>query len=197
MERLLTKKDLERQLEGKRADIDARIDALKTELETAGDDARKYFVEQPMKVAAGVIAAGVVIGLAYAGNRKRKRKRHLRKSHRRLVEKYADSLVNDVRYRLKRGDDEEKALRAAFRSRMPLIVVEGESEAEERRGMVREGVDLALKTALGFMVKVLVDRLSEQLDVEGRIERMVAGMVPATPPGGTAPQAPTPDERVG
>lgn len=197
MERLLTKHDLERQLEGKRADIDARIDALKTEIEDAGNDARRYLVEQPLKVAAGVLAAGVVIGLLFAGKRRRKSKRQLRESHRHLIERYADALVQDVRVRLHRGDDEEKALRAAFKDRMPLIVVEGETEAEARRGMIREGVDLALKTALGFAVKVLVDRLSEELDVEGQIDRMVSGMMGSAAADGPPAMAPAPDEPVG
>lgn len=197
MERLLNKRDLELQLEGKRADIDARIDALKNEIEGAGTDARRYLIEQPLKVVGGVLIAGVAVGLLMAGRKKRKSKRQLRKSHRALVERYAEALVQDVRFRLRRGDDEEKALRAAFRDRVPLIVVEGETDAEVRHGMVREGLDLALKTALGFAVKVLVDRLTAQFDLEGQIDRLVSSVMPMHDGSDDPSVAPAPDERVG
>lgn len=197
MERLLNKRDLELQLEGKRADIDARIDALKNEIQDAGTDARRYLIEQPLKVVGGVLLAGVVVGLLMAGRKKRRSKRQLRKSHRALVERYADALVQDVRFRLRRGDDEEKALRAAFRDRVPLIVVESDSETEVKHGMVREGLDLALKTALGFAVKVLVDRLSAEFDLEGQIDRLVADIMPSHDGSDRSAAAPTPDERVG
>lgn len=183
MERLLTKAELEQQLNGKRADIDARVDALKSEFTSAGDDARRFFVEQPLKVAGGVVAAGVIVGLLVAGGRSRRSNRRGRKSHRELIERYADLLAKDVRRRLRRGADEDSALRAAFKNRMPLIVMEAESQPhdEDTKGIVREVLDLALKTALGFMVKVLVDRLAEQVDVEGQVDRMVTGMMGSAP----------------
>ncbi len=202
MERLLTKDELERQLEAKRSDIDARVDALKSELTTAGDDARQFFVEEPLKVAGGIVGLGLIVGLVIVGGRSRRRKRRLSRSHRSMIERYAEALAKDVRHRMRRGADEESAFRAAFRNHMPLIVLEAERDVEEevQKGMVRETLDLALKTALGFMVKVLIDRLSDQFDVEGRVDRMVTGVMgpsPATKPAEPKAGPPSTESQLG
>ena len=46
MERLLTKQEIEAELERKRAGIDARIDAIKDEVQTASDDVRRTLIEK-------------------------------------------------------------------------------------------------------------------------------------------------------
>ncbi|MFW5955321.1 MAG: hypothetical protein ACOCSK_01095 [Rhodothermales bacterium] len=177
MERLLNKKELEQQIEAKKADIDARIDALKHEVEEAGQDARRYIIRKPLYVAGGVLAAGLVIALLVSGAKRRKGRRQLKRSHRAIIDRYVDALVQDVRFRMTHGADGESAVRSAMESRTPLIIVENEA-AEGSRGIFRDTADFALKTALGFAGKVLIDRITEKVDLEGQVDRLVESILP-------------------
>lgn len=194
MERLLNKRDLELQVQGKRADIEARIDALKDEVEMATEDAKAFVIREPLKILAGIAVTGVIIGVVVTGKRRRKARRRLKHSHRAIVERYVDALVDDVRVQIAKGRDAERALRSAFKDRIPLVVMEDESFEAEAKGIVRETLDFALKTALGFAVKMLSDRIADRIDIDAQIDRLVHSVVPAgdPPPAPPAPPAPPP-----
>lgn len=172
MERKLTKAELEAQLSGKQADIEARLDALKDEMTSAGEDVQKFVVSRPQMIAGGALVAGLVLGWYITGRRRRRRKRVMARSHNALVEHYMDALSGVVRMELSSGKNIDEAIRMAMANHLPLIIVEpGDmADREESGGVVKDTFSFLLKTALGFASKVLIDQVQARLNLDQQIE---------------------------
>jgi hypothetical protein len=181
MERLLTKAEIEAQLKAKEEDIQARLEALKNEVEHAGDDARQFAVSRPQLLAGGAIVAGILIGWYLTGRSRRKRERRMARSHNALVEQYMHALSGVVRMELADGKDIDTAVRDAMRNHLPLIVVEpGAGEERSNGGFIREAMSFFLQTALGFASKALMDQLQSRLNLEEQVSGFL-GSVPEAP----------------
>jgi hypothetical protein len=175
MQRQLTKAELEAQLAGKQADIEARLEALKGEAEGAAEDAQKIVSANPYLIAGGAAVLGILAGWYFTGRRRRKRERRLARAHNLLVEKYMDALSAVVQVELGRGKNIEDAIRSAMRNHLPLIVVEsGDSTERDDDGVLKNLFSFALKTGLGFASKVLMDQIQERLQLEQQLDRFLS-----------------------
>lgn len=178
MERLLTKQEIEAELERKRAGIDARIDAIKDEVQSASDDVRRALVEKPAKVATGALAVGGAVTLFILLRRRRKRNARLERSHRVLIERYMDTLVEEVRRQRVKGKDDAEALQRAFKGRLPLIVVESDRPESKTSSITRDAISFTLNTALGFFVKVLMDKVAARMELDEQVDRFMQSIIP-------------------
>lgn len=175
MQRQLTKAELEAQLAGKQADIEARLEALKGEAEGAAEDAQKIVSANPYLIAGGAAVLGILAGWYFTGRRRRKRERRLARAHNLLVEKYMDALSAVVQVELGRGKNIEDAIRSAMRNHLPLIVVEsGDSTERDDDGVLKNLFTFALKTGLGFASKVLMDQIQDRLQLEQQLDKFLS-----------------------
>jgi ElaB/YqjD/DUF883 family membrane-anchored ribosome-binding protein len=165
----LTRDQLEAQLLERRASMQARIDALQDEVESTGLALHDAVERRPFAAVGASVAAGLVVGLLFGG------RRHRRKgaaSHRALIEQYIDTLVAEVRHAVARGKDADKAVAAALKNRVPLIVFSPRDGA--RPGLLRDVYAMMLQTALGFGLKAAADFITHRLTpVEVQEERTV------------------------
>ncbi len=162
-QRELTRAEIEDQLQGRHDAIKARLDAIEGEVMTTGEAIREAVVRSPWVAVGGAVAAGVVVGLMFGGRRS-KRALKGRNAHHALVERYVETLVEDVRHAVSRGEDAGEAVEEALRDRTPLIVYSGREEGKSR-GLIGQFVFMALQTALGFSMKAAADFLASRLDV--------------------------------
>lgn len=178
MERLLNKQEIESELERKKDGIEARIEAIKDEVQSAGDEARRMLVEKPAKVAMGALAIGGAAALLIILKRRRKRYARLERSHRTLIEHYMDALVDDVQRQRAKGRDDAEALHRAFKGRLPLIVVEDDRAESKTSSISRDAISFTLNTALGFFVKVLMDKVANRMELDEQVDRFVQSIMP-------------------
>jgi hypothetical protein len=181
MERMLTRAEIEAQLKGKEEDIQARLDAVKGEIEGAGDDARRFVVTRPQMIAGGALVGGLLVGWYLTGRSRRKREQRMARSHNALVERYMAALSGVVRMEIGNGKNLDDAIRDAMRNHLPLIVVEpGAGESRDEGGVIRSIFAFLFNTALGFASKVLMDELQSRLHLDDQISGFLSsiGSVP-------------------
>lgn len=164
---------LQRQLEDRRESIDRRIDVLEDEIVSAPAAIKSSLATHPIIGIAGAIAAGVAVGLIFGV--RRKHKSDSVPFHQQLVEQYIDAVGDDVRRRTRRGKNAAEAVRDALRNRTPVIVYSpnvAEPDEDEMGFFGRLG-DIALKTALGFVVKSAIDFFTASINVK-ELQKMLA-----------------------
>lgn len=194
---MLTKAELEAQLKAKEEDIQARVDALRNEVESAGDDARQFVITKPQLIAGGALVGGLLIGWYLTGRSRRKRERRMARSHNALVERYMHALSGVVRLELANGKNLDDAIHGAMRNHLPLIVVEpGAGEDPANGGIIRDTFSFFLKTALGFASKVLMDEIQSRLHLEEQIAGFLGGVTRAPTRDGFATDSPIEAEPV-
>ncbi|MEX1055277.1 MAG: hypothetical protein WED81_04575 [Rhodothermales bacterium] len=156
--------DLENELSLRKHAIKQRLDTLQGEISTAPAAIRSKITKNPWLGVAAVTGAGLLVGLMLARLR---RKAHTAPAHQQLVEQYIAAVGSEVQRRVKRGKDPAEAVRSALEHRVPIIVyTPGREDREEKRGFVGQAGDLALKTALGFVIKTAIDLFSASFSVE-------------------------------
>lgn len=152
--------------------IDRRLAAMQSNAGEAVERVTSVARSKPLAIAGGAAVGGLLLAMLW---RRRRRRRALRRSdaaHRRLVEQYVGTLVDQVRYSVAGGKNVDTAVREALEDRVPLIVY-GEKVEDGSRGAIREFLDLALKTALGFAIRNALDVASDRVDLEGRVEALL------------------------
>lgn len=167
-----TKSDLERELVERRESIERRIDVLEDEIASTPTAITSAIARHPLVGIAGAIAAGLAISLLLSVRRRRSRGASV---HQELVEKYIDYIGDDVKRKTRRGKSAAEAVRESLRDRAPVIFYSptvGET-AQPRRGIFRQIGDVALTTALGFVVKTAVDFATASLNVK-ELQQMLA-----------------------
>ena len=165
-----SKNELEAQLAAQKGAIRQRLDALEGELASTPAAIRSRIAESPWIGIAAVAAVGAVVGLMIS----RSRRRRIDSAHEHLVEQYIDAVGDDVRRRIKRGREPEEAVRSALEKRTPVIFYSPPAKEDKKhRSFFREFGDLALKTALGFVVKSAVDLFTASFSVE-KLQAMLA-----------------------
>ena len=162
--------DLRERLEGRERSIRNHLEGLKNEVTIAdvnvgGRPVLDYVREDPLRavgVAAGVgLLAGLVTGLMGREEPDEPGEHDL------LMSAYFNDLLDDAGSHVRGGDESETALRKALRHRAPLIVLEAPEEATKKRAASMFGA--VLNTALGFGVKLAMDRLAQELTGEDEI----------------------------
>lgn len=162
-----TRQEVERELEAKKDSIQRRIDDIEDEIVTLPAAIKAAIAKHPVVGIAGAVAAGLAIGFLFT--RRKKTGTKTPPFHQRLVEQYIDAVGDDVRRRVRKGRSPEQAVRESLEDRAPLIIYaprQVQQEERESRGFFYRAGDIALKTALGFAVKTVVDVLTASLNVK-------------------------------
>ena len=166
MTKLLAKNEVQAHLAAKREEIELRLQELRHEIETTGEAVREAVHKRPLAGAAGSLAAGVVTGLLFGGRRKRRGAEEedrpdVPEAHRALVENYIDAVARDAHRVAERGESPASAVRRALEGRVPVVAYGPAGQNEE--GTLKQGLDLAIKTALGFAVRSGLDYATTRL----------------------------------
>lgn len=151
--------DLKHQEASLHEQINRRLDALQGEVGTLGESIKAYLLDNPLVAVGGSLAAGLLVGLIFGGSRKR---RSGTTRHRDLMEQYVQSLMDETRHRVAKGEDAGEAVRRALGDRVPLIVYEAPDGAGEQ-SVVGRVFDVLMKTSLGVGTKMGVDYLATYL----------------------------------
>lgn len=167
--------DVERQLADRRASIERRIDSLEDEIVSTPAAIKSSISKHPIVGIAGAVAAGLAVGLLVSLRKKRSGTR-VAPLHQRLVEQYIDAVGDEVKRKTRRGKSAADAVRESLRDRSPLIVYSprtSDPEEGERPGFLSQVGDVALKTALAFAVKTVIDVVTASLNIK-ELQQMLA-----------------------
>lgn len=179
----LTQDELRAMVEARKDRLQYHLAGLESEVTMAdvtlgGRPVLDYVRERPL-LAAGVAAGfGILAGLLYGLARREPPAEP--DAHSLWMGAYLKDLVDDAAHRVRRGADADAALRRALRQRAPVVVIEEPPSAtREARSSLGSAFDLVLKTAMGFGVKLAMDRLAHQLTGE---EEVVSAVQHASEP---------------
>ena len=146
------------------------LEGLKNEVTVAdvnvgGRPVLDYVRDEPLLavgIAAGVgLFAGLVTGLMGRETPEEPGEHDL------LMSAYLDDLMDDAGSRVRRGEESQVALRKALRRRAPVVVLESpEQPVKERTASIFGAM---VNTALGFGVKLAMDRIAQELTGEDEI----------------------------
>lgn len=169
----LTQSQLRAELETRKNRLDHHLAGIRSEvtfadLNVGGRPVLDHVREQPLLAAGLALGAGVLVGLVTG---LMGREAPEAPGERELwLSAYLDDLIEEGGSYVRRGDDSASALRKALRRRAPVIVLESE---ENPRAQARGTIGLVLNTALGFGVKLALDRIAQQLTGEEEIMNAV------------------------
>ncbi|NNF56663.1 MAG: hypothetical protein HKN04_00335 [Rhodothermaceae bacterium] len=171
-----TSVELKQRLETTGRSIEARMDALHHELTTvaditvAGRPILDHVRERPLYFAGLSLAGGLVMGLL-SGTRARAKRRPEMDEHTEVLRLYTAYLLDEAADRVARGKRTDEAIGRTLKRRPPLISYE--PPPPPRRSTLGETFDVAVKTAMGFGVKMALDRLGQRLTGEEEITEAV------------------------
>lgn len=170
---MLSAEDIRARLVARERDMKFRIDALKREVLTVGEDVtvsgRPLFDivrGDPLRTAAVVGGSGVVVGLLL-GLWARRRRRVEPDHGLNAVRARIASLVDEAAEHVARGTSAEDAIRRTTRQ-FPVYTPSSPSSsagvaASQAKSSIRQAVDLAVKSAVGFALKAATDQLTQKL----------------------------------
>ena len=164
----LTTGELRLLVETREQELLGHLSGLRSEFTTlddvtvAGEPLPSYVRRRPFETAGGALAAGASVGLLL-GLWARARRRPEADGTVQIAQAYFDDSLDDAAYRVRGGLSGDEAVRAMLRDRGPVVLYRPSPPAEAVRGPIRESVDLAIKTALGFGVKMGLDLLAKKL----------------------------------
>lgn len=181
----LTQHELRAELEARKDSLEQHLAGLQSEmtfadLSVSGRPLLDYVRERPLLVAGAAAGVGLLVGVL-SGLRARPPAEE--PSERDLwMSAYLDDLVEEAGFRVRDGDDSSAALRKALRRRAPVVVLEAEPTPQAQ---ARGTVSMLLNTAVGFGVKLALDRIAQQLTGGGEIVQAMeesAAPEPSEPP---------------
>ena len=173
----LTADELRQLLEARAHDISGHVRALKHELSTvaditvAGRPLLDHVRQHPLQYVGGSLVGGLVMGLL-SGLRARAKQRPEMDERTEVLRMYTAHLLDEVAARVAKGEETEKAVARTAKRRPPLIVYEPPGPVP--RSTLSETLDIAVKTALGFGVKLALDRMAERLTGETEVVDAIA-----------------------
>lgn len=158
----LTADQVRQRLTARERDIQYHLDALRHEALAVLDDVNvggrpliDRIRQRPVQAALAAAAAGALVGLL-AGLRARSKGRPAPEDHVDFVRARLSVALDDAAHRVARGEEVEAALRGSMAT-MPVVYGDAAGGAEQARSSAREAVDVAVKSAIGFGAKSLMD----------------------------------------
>ncbi len=156
--------EVSRRLQAKTQQIESGLSALQEEVVTLGPALRRAIFDHPLVSVGGALVAGLAVGLLFGGRKRVKNGLDLSSSHRALLDRYLDALVDEARHRVGRGQEMGEAVRDALAERAPLIIYDA-GPATEEGSVTRRFFDLVLKSAIGFGIKFGLDYVGRSVDL--------------------------------
>ena len=158
----LTADEVRRRLVARERDIQYHLDALKHEtlsvLDDVNIDGRPLMdrIRQRPEVAVALAAGtGALLG-ALLGVRARVKRRPETADHVDFVQARLAVALDEAAHRVARGAEVESAIRQSMET-VPVAYGDASGASQQARSSTREAVDVAVKTAIGFGVKALMD----------------------------------------
>ena len=159
--------------------LQRRGDALKSEANFQGltlknQPAPEWITSNPERVALATAGVGAALALltGLPGKlRRRREKKRRRDDQSDVLRYYMNAIVDDAARRRMDGDasmSAEGAMNDAIRASGPVIYAPPEPEAAGK-GTMRQIIDLAVKTAIGFAVKAVMDEMTQKLTGEDEL----------------------------
>ncbi len=168
-----TAAEIRARLDARTQAIGDRLASIKHELTTvqdvtvAGRPLLDHVRRRPLEAAGLTLAAGLVVGLL-AGFRARSRRRPPADERTEVLRLYVAQLLDAAAQRaVARGEEAEEAIERVLAKKPPLIYY-APPEAR-RRSTFAETFDVAVKSAMGFGVKVALDRLAQRITQEDEL----------------------------
>lgn len=156
--------ELRARLDARESGIRDHLAGLKAELTTLDDltvggrPLLGHVRASPVRAVAYTAAAGLVVGVL--SGLAARRHHEEASDEEQTIRLLTTALLDDAATHVARGDDTQTALRRAARRHAPTVYYAPQPEV---RGTIRETFDLAVKSAIGFGVKMALDMLSERL----------------------------------
>ncbi len=149
--------ELRKALEARSEQISRRVEAIQDEVARVPGEVGEAIVRNPL-VSVGVsLGAGLAVGLLIGGLGKRKSR--LPAAHEAIVHDYLDALSDEARRLIRRGEEAGSAIRRALGKHTPIVVTTGGPDTlKSPSGFMHTAFDMAVKTAMGFAVKIALDR---------------------------------------
>lgn len=159
----LTQHELRTELKARKDRLEQHLAGLQSEmtiadLNVSGRPILDYVRERPL-LAAGV-AAGVGLLAGVASGLRARPEPEPPSDHDLWMSAYLDDLIEESSFRVRNGEDAATALRKALRKRAPVVVLEAEPTPQAQ---ARGTVSMLLNTAVGFGVKLALDRVAQRL----------------------------------
>ena len=168
---MLSAEDLRARILARERDMKFRVDALKHEVMTVGEDlnvggrpAMDIVREDPVRAVAVAAGGGLLVGIVL-GIVSRLRHRPEPDHGLEAVQVRLAHLIDDAARRVARGTSAEEALRATTRG-LPVYAQPaspGKTATAQASSSIRQAVDMAVKSAVGFAIKASTDQLTRKL----------------------------------
>lgn len=165
----LNSRQLRAELEGRTLSIQSTVESLKAELSTVTGlnltGAEVSAAPKPDNTLRNVgiaVAGGLALGVL-AGLRSRSKRKPAPEGDLDLVRVRLATLLDDAAGRVAKGTSAEEALRATLR-KTPVVYGPSSEAAvagNQSKSSIRKVVDLAVKSAGGFVLNVVMDELQE------------------------------------
>ena len=172
----LSTDELRQRLEARTKDISRHVESLKHEFSTvaditvAGRPILDHVRSRPLYFAGLSLASGLVGGLL-TGARARSKRRPEMDERTEVLRLYIAHMLDEAAARVARGNGTDEAIERTLKRRPPLITYE--PPPPPRRSTLGETFDMAVKTALGFGIKMALDQLAQRLTDEDEITEAV------------------------
>ncbi len=149
-----SKADIEARLQGTTDAITARLNALQGEMTETGTSLWDLIRQNPLLGVGGALLLGLLLVLWLRGRRKKR----LKRSHRKLLDRYIAALRDEVRTSVAQGEDVGVAVQDALQGRAPLIVYTQGPDAggASEPGLLRKSFDTVTDTALALIARELL-----------------------------------------
>ncbi len=168
----LSPEDIQARITARERDMKYRLAAIKHEVASLGDDVT--FAGRPLLdwirerkvLAVGVAAgAGALVGILW-GVAKRESRRPDPDDQIDFIRARMTSLLDEAAHKVARGASTEDAMRHAMRS-APIVYTDAPARdsmpAAQTKSSVRQTIDVAVKSMLGFALKAATDQLTQKL----------------------------------
>ncbi len=150
--------ELRAALDARAQQISRRFEAIQEEAARVPEQVGEAIARSPLVSVGVCLGAGLAVGLLIGGIGKKKSR--VPAAHQALVDDYLDALADEARLLIKKGEDAGRAIRRALGKHTPIVVtMGGKADDDDQKGFMRTAVDMAAKTAFGFVTKVALDKL--------------------------------------
>ena len=168
----LTADQVRQRLIARERDIQYHLDALKHEAASVLDDVNidgrpvmDRIRERPKDAILAAAAAGALVGVLF-GVRARAKRRTEPEDHIDFIKARLSVAVEEAALRVSRGAEVEDAVRASMDD-VPVAYGDAAAVAHQTQSSMREVVDVAVKTAVGFGIKAIMDAVVHKYAGEG------------------------------
>ncbi|PEN15158.1 hypothetical protein CRI94_02420 [Longibacter salinarum] len=161
-----SKAELEARLQSVSDAMNERFDSLQGEIVSTQDLVRNKLAKHPLASVGGAVAAGLLIGWAFGGSKRRR----VQSEHRKLTSAYIDAVRDEVREAIGEGEDVEDAVRGVLKERVPLVVYDDRSRDSESSSFLYEMFEMVARTAITMLARDVIEKVVANANLDETID---------------------------